>query len=70
MKTAEQFYNEYWKKGYSIKQIMKEFAKMHVKEALEEASEKARAYYDEDDDTNNNIEKSSILNAYHETNII
>ena len=93
MKTAEKFLN---KKKYPsfnengglgihyVKEAMIEFAKMHVQEALKQASEKAFVEYidlttDEifdytdvitDDDVEANVNKDSILNAYPLENII
>lgn len=65
-------------KLYFIEQDLIEFAKMHVEEALKQASEKAFVEYidlntDEifdytdvitDDDVGVNVNKNSILNAY------
>ena len=93
MKTAEKFlikknyplYNNFGGLGmYYVKEAMIEFAKMHVQEALKQASEKAFVEYidlntDEifdytdvitDDDVEVNINKDSILNAYPLENII
>ena len=93
MKTSEEFLN---KKKYPlfnengglgihyVKEAMIEFAKMHVQEALKQASENAFVEYidlntDEifdytdvitDDDVEVNINKDSILNAYPLENII
>ena len=67
-----------------VKKAMIKFAKMHVQEALKQASEKAFVEYmdlntDEifdytdvitDDDVEVNINKDSILNAYHLENIV
>ena len=87
MKTAEKFlikknyplYNNFGGLGmYYVKEAMIEFAKMHVQEALKQASEKAFVEYidlntDEifdytdvitDDDVGVNVNKNSILNAY------
>ena len=97
MKTAEEFFKEYsdntsLSEGHydylveknSFKEAMIEFAKMHVQEALKQASEKAFVEYidlntDEifdytevitDDDVEANVNKDSILNAYPLENII
>lgn len=82
MKTAEEFlmqkeyplYNEFGGLGmYYVKEAMIEFAKMHVQEALKQASEKADAdfTYLGDDLKEIGAEyievytiKDSILNAY------
>ena len=87
MKTAEKFLikknyplcNNFGGLGmYYVKEAMIEFAKMHVQEALKQASEKGFIEYidlntDEifdytdvitDDDVGVNVNKESILNAY------
>ena len=87
MKTAEKFlikknyplYNNFGGLGmYYVKEAMIEFAKMHVQEALKQASEKADAdfTYLGDDLKEIGAEyievytiKDSILNAYHLENI-
>ena len=92
MKTAEKFlikknyplYNEFGGLGmYYVKEAMIEFAKMHVQEALKQASEKAFVEYidlntDEifdytdvitDDDVGVNVNKDSILKSYSLENI-
>ena len=87
MKTAEKFlieknyplYNEFGGLGmYYVKEAMIEFAKMHVQEALKQASEKADAdfTYLGDDLKEIGAEyievytiKDSILNAYSLENI-
>lgn len=95
MKTAEEFIrqtlnipkyagdiSQYCTPG-DIYSSMREFAKMHVQEALKQASEKAFVEYidlntDEifdytdvitDDDVEANVNKDSILNAYPLENI-
>ena len=88
MKTAEKFlikknyplYNNFGGLGmYYVKEAMIEFAKMHVQEALKQASEKADAdfTYLGDDLKEVGAEyievytiKNSILNAYPLENII
>ena len=88
MKTVEEFliekeyplYNEFGGLGmYYVKEAMIEFAKMHVQEALKQASEKADAdfTYLGDDLKEIGAEyievytiKDSILNAYPLENII
>ena len=88
MKTAEEFliekeyplYNEFGGLGmYYVREAMIEFAKMHVQEALKQASEKADAdfTYLGDDLKEIGAEyievytiKDSILNAYPLENII
>ena len=87
MKTAEEFLKNFNEEENNIdklyydsyvKKAMIKFAKMHVQEALKQASEKAFVEYidlntDEifdytdvitDDDVEVNINKDSILNAY------
>ena len=51
---------------------MIEFAKMHVQEALKQASEKAQAYNKSkfSSDINHQVDMESILNAYSLENII
>ena len=51
---------------------MIEFAKMHVQEALKQASEKAQAYNKSkfSSDINPQVDMESILNAYSLENII
>lgn len=93
MKTVEEFliekeyplYNESGGLGmYYVREAMIEFAKIHVQEALKQASEKAFVEYidlntDEifdytdvitDDDVGVDVNKKSILNAYSLENII
>ena len=76
MKTAAEFFDE--GNFNNVTDMLIEFAKMHVQEALKQASEKAFVEYidlntDEifdytdvitDDDVEVNINKDSILNAY------
>ena len=76
MKTAVEFFDE--GNFNNVTDMLIEFAKMHVQEALKQASEKAFVEYidlntDEifdytdvitDDDVEVNINKDSILNAY------
>lgn len=50
-----------------VEEWMIEFAKMHVTEALKQASEKARTPYDSDGDAI--LDKNSILNAYNLDNV-
>ena len=87
MKTVEEFlikknyplYNNFGGLGmYYVKEAMIEFAKMHVQEALKQASEKSDAdfTYLGDDLKEIGAEyievytiKDSILNAYHLENI-
>jgi hypothetical protein len=47
----------------NIEEFMIEFAKMHVKEALKQASEKAQTECDEGGETGF-VDEDSILNAY------
>lgn len=79
--TAEKFLN---KKKYPsfnengglgihyVKEAMIEFAKIHVQEALKQASEKAQAYNKSkfSSDINPQVDMESILNAYSLENII
>ena len=83
--TAEEFFKENYKVkvGVTIEEVMIEFAKMHVQEALKQASEKAFVEYidlntDEifdytdvitDDDVGVNVNKDSILKSYSLENI-
>jgi len=83
--TAEEFLKENYKVkvGVTIEEVMIEFAKMHVQEALKQASEKAYEEYIDlntkeifdytdvmvDDGVGVNINKDSILNAYPLENI-
>jgi hypothetical protein len=60
--------------GEYISEIMIEFAQLHVKEALYEASEQAKIQYDYSGNTGSEfcdeyIDKDSILNAYPYNNI-
>lgn len=70
MKTAEEFIEEtYSSVPYELDQIielMKEFAKLHVQEALEQAAENAKIGYL---DGYGYINKKSILTAYPLDNI-
>jgi CBS domain-containing protein len=74
--TAEEIYNNYTR-NYSIDEditkpeiieLMIEFAKLHVKQALIEASNKGIALYTGDRKLPI-IDKDSILNSYPEENI-
>lgn len=70
MITAEELINSNWNgkgKGYTVKQLMIEFAKMHVQAALKEASELGTTYLD--DSWNYVVREESILNAYPLHNI-
>ena len=81
MKTAAEFFDE--GNFNNVTDMLIEFAKMHVEEALKQASEKAFVEYidlntDEifdytdvitDDDVEANVNKDSILNAYPLKNI-
>jgi hypothetical protein len=75
--TLEKYIDLHWcgqinGKEKSNKQLMLEFATMHVKAALKEASNKAKANvsYDDFDGTRDAIVvKSTILNAYPLENI-
>ena len=82
MKTATEFFDE--GNFNNVTDMLIEFAKMHVQEALKQASEKAFVEYidlntDEifdytdvitDDNVGANVNKESILNAYSLENII
>ena len=69
MKTAEEFLKN--SKNVNIEQDLIEFAKMHVQEALKQASEKAQAYNKPKfrSDINPQVDMESILNAYSLENI-
>lgn len=45
-------------------EMMIEFAKMHVTEALKQASESADVFYGDCGESYNTVDKQSILNAY------
>ncbi len=82
MKTAAEFFDE--GNFNNVTDMLIEFAKMHVQEALKQASEKAFVEYidlntDEifdytdvitDDNVGANVNKESILNAYPLENIV
>ena len=82
MKTAAEFFDE--GNFNNVTDMLIEFAKMHVQEALKQASKKAFVEYidlntDEifdytdvmtDDDVGANVNKDSILNSYPLENII
>jgi len=53
-----------------IDRCMAEFAKLHVRAALEAAAEKAEVAFDLDKDLSLKINKDSILNAYSENLIV
>ena len=58
----------------NIEEFMIEFAKMHVKEALYEASKQAKIQYDHSGNTGSefcdeSVDKESILDAYPYSNI-
>jgi len=79
--TAEEWLEHFKENAYpgtSISECMIEFAKLHVQEALKEASEKVRQIEDPYAYTGNTgseypadyiVDKDSILNAYTLTNI-
>lgn len=69
--TAEQLFSKYFDGCYwddlipeKMQKYAIEFAKMHVTEALKQASEKAQAYQMCKDNDPIIISKESILNAY------
>ena len=75
MKTAEEFLKNFNEEENNIdklyydsyvKKAMIKFAKMHVQEALKQASEKAQAYNKPkfSSDINPQVDIESILNAY------
>ncbi len=75
MKTAEKFLKNFNEEENNIdklyydsyvKKAMIEFAKMHVQEALKQASEKAQAFNKSkfSSDINPQVDMESILNAY------
>jgi hypothetical protein len=77
--TAEEFIKknliDYWEGGKAqytwedVERAMKEFAKLHVEAALQDASEKSTVIRDEEFYTISHVNKNSILNAYPLTNI-
>ena len=75
MKTSEEFLKNFNEEENNIdklyydsyvKKAMIKFAKMHVQEALKQASEKAQAYNKSkfSSDINPQVDMESILNAY------
>ena len=64
MKTATEFFDE--GNFNNVTDMLIEFAKMHVQEALKQASEKAQAYNKPkfSSDINPQVDMESILNAY------
>lgn len=81
MPTAEEFYKYHNSNNYrdfdktiftgkQLKQAMIEFAKLHVKAALEAVDINRRNHYLGDPKHYTEFSKESILSAYPETNII
>ena len=70
MKTAAEFFDE--GNFNNVTDMLIEFAKMHVEEALKQASEKAQAYNKPkfSSDINPQVDMESILNSYPLENII
>ena len=70
MKTATEFFDE--GNFNNVTDMLIEFAKMHVEEALKQASEKAQAYNKPkfSSDINPQVDMESILNSYPLENII
>lgn len=83
MKTAEEFLKKEDIYKYSVKDLLIEFAKLHVEVALKAASKKASVEYVDltnneifdytdvitDDSVGADVNKNSILNAYPLENI-
>lgn len=75
MKTAEEIYNDFYFNykgdGNVILETMKEFAKLHVIEALKIASIQAETYNKSKftGDVNPHVDMDSILNSYPLNNI-
>jgi hypothetical protein len=71
LKNNEEYYMEI-EESPEIFEMMIEFAKIHVQEALKQASEKAQAYNKPkfSSDINPQVDMESILNAYPLENII
>jgi len=83
MKTAEEFLKKEDIYKYSVKDLLIEFAKLHVEAALKAASKKASVEYVDltnneifdytdvitDDSVGADVNKNSILNAYPLENI-
>ena len=70
--TAEEFNNDIRYVTYSLDEKLITFAKLHVQEALKEASEKAEMNLVGETDAGSEydgVDKESILNAYPLTNI-
>ena len=75
--TAKEFIDENWRGkglGLDIKGLMIEFAKLHVKEALETASKKAKTKNEWEGNTGSEycdtvVDRESIINAYPLDNI-
>lgn len=65
--TAEEFMNRPFGQKLDTQTLMIEFAQLHVKAALKEASEKAEL--ESYDYPGASIKESSIINAYPLTNI-
>ena len=67
--TAEEFVNQYdWENSsLDIPMVLIEFAKIHVTEALEQASKKAD--YNFKNSPCSGLERNSILNSYSLTNL-
>ena len=70
MKTAAEFFDE--GNFNNVTDMLIEFAKMHVQEALKQASEKAQAYNKSkfSSDINPQVDMESILNSYPLENIV
>ena len=70
MKTAAEFFDE--GNFNNVTDMLIEFAKMHVQEALKQASEKAQAYNKPkfSSDINPQVDMESILNSYPLENIV
>ena len=67
VKTAKEFYDEHDSDDTVV--IMRDYAKLHVKEALRIASEKATVIRDKEFHTISHVNKKSILNSYPIENI-
>jgi len=68
--TAEEFlFSKVETRSKWITEMMIEFAKMHVKAALEAASKSAQVGEDKFNMRSEVVDKDSILNAYPEENI-
>ena len=67
--TAKEFLIKNRKIENNDEEMLIEFAKFHVREALKQASENADLFWGESGESYNFIDKDTILNAYDINNI-